>query len=244
MWAGGAPEGRNPEIGWKNSEYLMFPIIGAAHKDTIRLEGEDFPMAQHGLSRDLPWNVVLHDPDKLVMVQSYEAGEEVMNSKGFISVFPESFTITKAYAIEEDAHSGSARFVLSIDIEAGSDLIYGIGWHPGWRNIDGGIIVLPSTNSAFAESNVREAEGNAMMLSGVKGVEYKNSEFELEMVHDFGNTLLWDRGEGLVAIEPVSAMAVRRIPGSQGKDLGELEGYTRLVRGEIKTFTAIISIRT
>ena len=54
MWPGGAPESKRPKTGWPNSEIVMFPIIGAAPDDKIRigvkfLDAGSMPIALGGI---------------------------------------------------------------------------------------------------------------------------------------------------------------------------------------------------
>jgi hypothetical protein len=244
MWNGGAPEARRARNGWQNSEFIMFPIIGAANNNTVLIEGKKFPMGKHGITRDLPWHTIFLTSSSARMTQTYEAGQEVKNSKGFISVFPKSFMLTKTYSIENKKKFDGLQFVFRLDIEPLSDYLpYAAGWHPGFRNYGGVIeVVDKSVETMISEKSVMESEGNAIMLRDSSSVRYRNSKFGLTIRHDFGHTQAWDRGEGLVAIEPVSAEALSHVPDSGSGELGSLRGYRRLARGSSQRFTAEIEI--
>lgn len=248
MWNGGGPEGRKAEKGWQNSEYIMFPIIGAATNGKVMIEREQYYMTQHGISRDLPWSSTYSDSNSIIMQQTYEAYRTVKSGKGTVSMYPASFKIIKSYTIQGDTTDRNESMLrFRIYVNAMDDMAYTVGWHPAFRNAEGGTVTVVGTGKdrkrVIDERKVTHAEGSAMLFKDSKAVKFNSGDFTLLVEHNFGCTQLWDRGEGLVAIEPVAAPALKLTPHSDVIELEKIEGYRKLARNTYDHFSATIRIR-
>jgi len=244
MWGGGAPEGYRPKSGWQNSMIEMFPVIGAPVAGRILIDGNYFPMAQHGIARDLPWEMTRSNSYSATFEQVYEGGQEVPSKKGTISVFPRSYWLTKTYEISQ----GTLVFTLEVQNPSDKMLPYAVGWHPAFRAVEGSILKVlqgREQKDCIPLHRVREANGNVLEFDNSDAIKYENTEFSLALNHNFGRTQIWDKGEGLVALEPISAFSMSRAPvNTKETELGLQQGYKNLKRGERATFKANINIST
>lgn len=48
---------------WGRRAPILFPMVGRAAGDHIRVDGTDYPLGQHGFARDLPFEVISAAPD-------------------------------------------------------------------------------------------------------------------------------------------------------------------------------------
>jgi galactose mutarotase-like enzyme len=53
-----------PPAYWTGRAPLLFPIVGAVNRDTIRIDGKAYPMAKHGFARKSVFAVVDHQSDR------------------------------------------------------------------------------------------------------------------------------------------------------------------------------------
>ncbi|GJE58118.1 aldose 1-epimerase family protein [Methylobacterium trifolii] len=52
---------------WNRHAPWLFPVVGASAGGVVRVEGRDYPMAQHGFARDLPFSVVAREDDSVTL---------------------------------------------------------------------------------------------------------------------------------------------------------------------------------
>ncbi len=243
MWSGGAPENLKPSQGWQNSEIIMFPIVGDSINGHVVIGNKQYPMAKHGISRDLEWQVEYEENDRVAMVQVYEGGTQVKSKKNEISVFPNSYVMQKEYSITA---TGKLIFRVAVDNKSNETLPYAIGWHPAF--------VTPLETSAAIEiltyikepesiglDKIQKSDGNVMLFEKVFNVIYKHPNFSVILSHGFKwGTQLWNRGEGCIAIEPISTTSLHRRDCNEPEDLLSGKHCHKLRRGErMSAFTNI-----
>lgn len=247
MWGGGAPEELRPKSGWPNSELTMAPIVGSAPKNRILVNGTSYPMQKHGLSRDMTWEVSVQGNDYVLMQQHYKAYTRMINKRGDVSVFPNDFDLEKSYVIDRE---GSLQFTLQV-INPSMDLplFYCAGWHPAFlapKDSLSTIMVfgLGGNDSTTIElGTIKASEGNVVVSRYSDEVVYKTATFSVHFNHNFGNTQLWNKGEGYVAIEPITALSPSRMEGSAELDTAHAAHvFTELGPQEKRIYVAIIEI--
>ena len=59
---------------WTGHAPILFPVVGRPYRDTIRIDGQDYPMKQHGFARRLPFTVIANSADAVTfrLTDSYE----------------------------------------------------------------------------------------------------------------------------------------------------------------------------
>ncbi|MDE1856989.1 MAG: hypothetical protein KGH98_02800 [Candidatus Micrarchaeota archaeon] len=240
MWGGGGP-GEKPAKGWPSSEIVMFPIVGPAPKERIRVNGKAYPMSQHGIARDLPWEIVEQKPNSVTMVQVYEAGGRVTGKKGAVSEFPISYRLTKTYSID----NGALNFNLVVENTGENDMPYAVGWHPTFRALENSFVEVRNGHDFVGSApieRIAEAGGNVMVFEKSNRVVYATPEFHVVMEHDFGILQLWNKGEGLVGIEPITAVKMNEPVKGMDAELSGQPGYETLLRGKSATYTVSILV--
>jgi len=78
----GKPEGLKEDRdkrGWDRSELVMFPIVEKPNNGRVSMNGHDFSMDQHGISRAIPFTIdTITGNDSVVIRQSHD-GKSVAN---------------------------------------------------------------------------------------------------------------------------------------------------------------------
>ena len=52
---------------WTGHAPILFPVVGRPYRDTIRVDGQDYPMKQHGFARRLPFEIIATSPDGVTL---------------------------------------------------------------------------------------------------------------------------------------------------------------------------------
>jgi galactose mutarotase-like enzyme len=48
---------------WTGHAPILFPVVGRPYRDTIRVDGQEYPMKQHGFARRVPFEIIATSPD-------------------------------------------------------------------------------------------------------------------------------------------------------------------------------------
>lgn len=106
---------------WPRHAPVLFPIVGKLAEDTLRHDGRDYRVTQHGFARDLAfaWTETGADRVALLLTDGPETRER----------YPFGFRLEMIFAVENDALSVVSR----VSAPDGSELPFCIGAHPGFR---------------------------------------------------------------------------------------------------------------
>ncbi|WP_336485684.1 aldose 1-epimerase family protein [Methylobacterium nigriterrae] len=113
LWSGD-PEHWNRQAPW------LFPVVGASSGGVVRVEGREFPMAQHGFARDLRFRAVAHDDTSATL--RLEDGPETRTHYPF------------AFRLDITARVRPAGLDLAVEIGNPGEvpLPYAVGFHPAF----------------------------------------------------------------------------------------------------------------
>ncbi len=244
MWPGGAPSLYRPNIGWQNSDIVMFPIVGSApdkERNAIHINGKEFRLGQHGLLRDMKdFTLIDHGSDFAEFEYYYEAMSEVerpaANGKPrLLQSFPFSFNLRKRYSIDL---KGALRLrVLLTDGYAHLPMPYMLGWHPAFRTVASGRLLTDHVNLTL--DDVRNEKDSVMDLPYESSIQYWNPEFSFVLRHTFGHMQVWST-EACTAIEPITGRAASRLGLDPNADFRTLPNVRRLGENEKEEFEASI----
>ena len=113
LWQGVAP--------WPRHAPNLFPIVGMLAGDTLRHEGKDYPVTQHGFARD-------HDFTWLEATAS-TARLELRDDAATRARFPFAFRLEISYAV----HGNALEIVFTLDNPGPTTLPASFGAHPAFR---------------------------------------------------------------------------------------------------------------
>ncbi len=109
----------DPKV-WASHSPLLFPIVGSAVEDTIRIAGKPYPMKKHGFTRAMEFQKARIGED-FIELTIEETPETLTN-------YPFQFTLHIVHAI--DVKGFSTTFV--VDNRSDRDMPMCIGGHPGF----------------------------------------------------------------------------------------------------------------
>jgi galactose mutarotase-like enzyme len=114
---------------WRRHAPILFPIVGRVPDDTISVDGQAYPLTQHGFARDLVWEVVTSDVSS--------ASLRLRDSDETRARFPFAFELTVEYAMDD--HGLVTTYEVANPLQAGGTptpqadaLPVSIGSHPAF----------------------------------------------------------------------------------------------------------------
>lgn len=196
---------KKEEPGWNHSDAEMFPIIGPTAEVNYRVQVPkgNAVQDQHGLLRELSYELISASAQKGVYCKKYTAGTLVKNSK-FPDrsripqlIWPYSFSFTKTVQLQEDGLD------IHFAIEGEQDMPYMLGYHPAFK-IYGGENRVKGRDLNLGMSEIMEAGDRALqvadrqelVLSGRHSLHFKT--------RGFSHFMLWSPHPGMLCIEPIT----------------------------------------
>lgn len=113
---------------WGRRAPVLFPIVGKAFNNELNIEGENYPMGQHGFARDKEFELTKAMPDELTFT--------IQEDEESVEVFPFPFELSIGYRLK----GRSIETIYTVRNTGMTDLPFSIGAHPGF--------LLPSQNLA------------------------------------------------------------------------------------------------
>jgi len=105
---------------WTGRSPILFPIVGKAPSDTVTVDGQPYPMAQHGFARRSAFELIEHT--ETLCRHRLSASETTS------AVYPFAFELVVEHAVQ------GARLRVSAEVSNRDDrpLVFGIGFHPAF----------------------------------------------------------------------------------------------------------------
>ena len=191
--------------GWRNSDTEMFPIIGptAAIGFEIDTPRGKAVQDQHGLLRELHYELRSQSKDSVFFTKEYVAETKIENSKypekssAKELVWPYSFTFQKIFELKKNG----LKILFKISGEEGMPFM--LGYHPAFKlYVEDASISANGKTITLAEI---VAVGNrALQVANCNTILLKDKK-ELKLTTEgFGNFMLWTEVPNMVCIEPIT----------------------------------------
>lgn len=106
---------------WKGQAPLLFPIVGRLKDDTLRVDGQSYPVKQHGIARIATFTLVAHGADHCRLRLDADAATR--------AAFPFPFTFEITYAIR------GRTLTMDVAVTNGGAAVMPVsmGFHPAFR---------------------------------------------------------------------------------------------------------------
>ena len=105
---------------WTGRAPILFPIVGAAYRDTIHVDGVDYPIGKHGFARTSRFDLVAHEPMRAVFALTDSAETR--------RHYPFAFRLEVAFTLDGATLSVEARIINPAD----TPLLASFGFHPAF----------------------------------------------------------------------------------------------------------------
>ena len=208
---------------WTGRSPILFPIVGKAPNDPVRVAGEHFQMSQHGFARRSNFALVVEESDRCVY--------RLNASEASRAMYPFDFELDVEHRVEGRAVVVSAT-VTNRDHRV---MPFGIGFHPafawplpgaegqahridldeggapGLHRLSGGLVVPEALPSPFVDGVLTldhsPFEKDAMLFPEGAGAGLRYGPQKGPSVHftweNLPNFALWTKpGAGFICLEP------------------------------------------
>lgn len=113
LWSGD-PEHWNRHAPW------LFPVVGASSGGVVQVDGQPYPMAQHGFARDLPFTIVAQAEDGVTL--------RLTDNEATRKHYPFAFSLE----ITTKVVPSGLDFTISVVNSGSEPLPFALGFHPAF----------------------------------------------------------------------------------------------------------------
>ncbi len=191
--------------GWRNSDTEMFPIIGPVNDAdyTVRTPKGEAKQDQHGLLRELSYELMLQEKHKVIFKKEYKANTKIANSKYPAKstqeslLWPYDFSFCKLFEITNEG------LKVSFTITGEEGMPFMLGYHPAFKLYSKKAIVNASEkNITLAE--IKDAGSNAYPVQNCADIILKDEKEVYLKTVGFNHFMLWTEVDNMLCIEPIS----------------------------------------
>jgi len=174
----------NPEF-WTGRAPVLFPMVGRAPEDQVRIEGRSFGMGQHGFARRSLFEVMKADQDSCRFA--------LVDSAPTRQVYPFAFRLVVEYRLDGNAVAVTAE----VSNRDERPMPFGFGFHPAFRwplpGAAGKKHLVRLDNRG--EPAMRRLEGG-LVKPEVLASPFRDGEVELEHAMFDADAMVFPQGAG------------------------------------------------
>lgn len=191
--------------GWRNSDTEMFPIIGPTNEANFRVVTPkgDAIQDQHGLLREMTYEVTHQTQTKVVFEKKYLANTTVKNSKFPAKstaeklAWPYAFQFVKSFELKENG----LEIVFKIIGEA--EMPFMLGYHPAFK-LNGSETIIQTDKQRITLPEVMAVGSRAFQVANCEHIVLKDENALEISTEGFGSFMLWTEVTNMVCIEPIT----------------------------------------
>ncbi len=191
--------------GWQNSDTEMFPIIGPTADAGFRVHVPrgNALQDQHGLLRELNYDLIASDEVSAVFKKSYTAGTLIENSKfpekstAKLLIWPFNFEFRKSYKLLSEG------LEITFTISGERDMPFMLGYHPAFK-IHAAAPQIITDDRLVSLEEVMAVGSRALEIPECNNLTLKD-EKELKITTEgFEHFMLWTEVPNMLCIEPIT----------------------------------------
>ena len=191
--------------GWKNSDTEMFPIIGPTADAGFRVHVPrgNAIMDQHGLLRELEYELLENTDTKARFRKNYPRGTVVMNSK-----FPDRSTVPRLiwpfeFQFEKHFSLTDKGLKITFIVSGERDMPFMLGYHPAFR-LSLEKPGIETDEQVISLQEVLDVGSRALEVADCDAITLRDQrDLRLE-TEGFGHFMLWTEVSNMVCIEPIT----------------------------------------
>ena len=191
--------------GWGSADTEMFPIIGPVNEADFRVKtpkGEAI-QDQHGLLRQIDYDLEHQTGTSAVFFKEYAAGTEVSNSK-----FPEKsteealswpydFRFEKSFLLMDDG------LEIHFKVSGEEGMPFMLGYHPAFKLHSKSPVIL-AKGKEISLDEVLAVGSRALQVANCTSITLKDEKEITIETEGFGNFMCWTEVRNMVCIEPIT----------------------------------------
>lgn len=167
---------------WSGHAPLLFPIVGRLKGDVLRVDGQSYPMRQHGFARRMAWEVVGMSEDAVTFCLT-----DTLETR---AQYPFAFELAVLYAVEGNRLST----VVRVSNPGEEPLPFSFGFHPAfaWPLPEGGDKAGHSITFDQPElQDIRRLDSNGL-ISRTEPSHLADRTLMLDEALFAADALIWD----------------------------------------------------
>ncbi len=191
--------------GWGSSDAEMFPIIGPVNEAEFKVKtarGEAI-QDQHGLLRQMPYQLISQDATAAVYAKEYKAGNPVLNSKypnkspEQYMTWPYDFQFEKSFLLKEN------QLEVAFKVTGDTDMPFMLGYHPAFKLHSENPTIVTSDRTITLDE-VLEVGSRALQVADTTSITLKDKRDITIETEGFGHFMFWTEVKNMVCIEPIT----------------------------------------
>ncbi|NDV16381.1 aldose 1-epimerase [Muricauda sp. TY007] len=191
--------------GWGSADTEMFPIIGPVNESDFRVKTPkgDAIQDQHGLLRQMAYELEHQTDTSAVFVKQYRSGTKVPNSKfpekstEALLSWPYNFRFEKSFLLTDDG------LEVHFKVLGEEGMPFMLGYHPAFKLHSKSPIIVAKGQEITLEKVL--AFGNrALQVADCTSITLKDEKEITIKTEGFGNFMCWTEVRNMVCIEPIS----------------------------------------
>lgn len=191
--------------GWRNSDTEMFPIIGPTNEADFRVRTPkgNAVQDQHGLLRELAYELISNDSTSAIYQKNYRANTKVRNSKypkkstAEELSWPYDFSFQKLFVLSEDG------LEISFKIDGEEGMPFMLGYHPAFKLHTANPLIETNGNTISLQE-VLAVGSRALQVADCEKIVLSDKRSLSISTEGFGNFMLWTEVVNMVCIEPIT----------------------------------------
>lgn len=191
--------------GWRNTDTEMFPVIGPTAEAGYRVQVPkgNAIQDQHGLLREMPYELVENTITTARFVKNYTAGNLVQNSKypekstSKLLLWPYSFSFEKSFELSDSGLS------INFNIRGDKGMPFMLGYHPAFKLYTASPL-FSTDNIDMGLKEVLDVGSRALLISDTSRIILKDDRKLTIETFGFRHFMLWTEVPGMVCIEPIT----------------------------------------
>lgn len=191
--------------GWRSSDTEMFPIIGPTAEAGFQVQTpKDIAVQdQHGLLRELDYEVVSVTDKIAAFKKTYKARTPVKNSKFPKKSNKQFLYWTYDFEFEKKFELTENGLEISFIVSGDRDTPFMLGYHPAFNLVTKNPVVLAEEHS-ISLARVLAVGSRAFKVIGYEEVILKDKNELRIRTEGFGNFMLWTEVPNMICIEPIT----------------------------------------
>lgn len=191
--------------GWRSSDTEMFPIIGPVDEAGFRVQVAKASAVQdqHGLLRELDYELVSSTATSAVFKKQYAAGTLIENSK-----FPKKSTEEKliwpyAFEFHKTFELSEKSLNISFSVIGEPDMPFMLGYHPAFKVHTAHPKIIAGTREIQLDE-VLAVGSRALQVADCESITLKDERDITIETEGFGHFMCWTEVPNMVCIEPIT----------------------------------------
>lgn len=194
--------------GWRNSDTEMFPIIGPteANNFTVATAKGDAKQDQHGILRELKYELLQSDKNSLIFKKKYNANTKVKNAK-----FPEKSTQEEVFwpydfTFKKSFFLTNTHLAVHFDIFCEKGMPFMLGYHPAFKLSGEAEEIVHTNTNQFTLLEILAVGDIAQPVLDTNHIKLvKKTGFNLSLeTKGFDHFMLWTPVPNMLCIEPIT----------------------------------------